>query len=125
MGADQVAVRAFAQGVEGCKARGVQNSAARFAPGDLGFDQPLQRLHQPAAQGLAAEEHPFLEFGTIRQREAGEIVAGVEAGGIVEKTGIAGMVEGPGVGLDEQRRAHHERCPLADMTSSPKAMRIL
>ena len=35
--------------------------------GDLGFDEPLQRLHQPAAQSLAPEEGPFLEFRTVRQ----------------------------------------------------------
>ena len=86
----------------------MHNRGARLSGGDLRFDQALQRLCQAATQGLAPEEHPFLEFLTIRQGEARKKIARVDVGRRFKRAAVAGVLESLGVDLDGKRRVQTE-----------------
>jgi hypothetical protein len=107
-GADQIAVRAFAQRIQSHQTRRMHNRGARLSSGDLPFDQALQRLCQAAAQGLAPEERPFLEFLTIRQGEARKKIARVSVSCRFKRAVVAGVLKDSGVNLDGKRRVQAE-----------------
>ena len=66
--------------------------------------ETLQRVHEPAPEGLAAEERPVVELLAVTQREACEEVAAIFRAGLLESATVAGAVEQMRVDLQFDRR---------------------
>lgn len=75
------AMRVLVERVQGEPAVGGGDSSLTVARGRVGPGQLRQQGARPAAQVLGRVGLPVVEVGCVRQREAGQKVGGVEAGG--------------------------------------------
>ena len=87
-------------------------SGARLSCRDFRFSQPLQRLHQAAAQSLTPEKSPLLELGAIRKREAGEKITVVKINSFLKGAAITVALEAPGIHVGGKHRIQAEGRPI-------------